>query len=181
MRSQVFYRAAQGSSSVLFFFLLLVLLLSAEYMSGPRASRKSANDSRTGSCTRSFPDHRRLHSSRCMQSTSTACRRQAGLKDAYIFFTASYLISLLLDQCFTALWVHPFMTAQCPQSLHAGGQEAVSNLSQPQVSWPHICRTSMSGLPSKECQQWLLGVHTCLLCNLLMLQCMFCCFWHNCQ
>ncbi len=98
--SLVFFCCSSPSSLGFFFCLLLLLLLSAVYMSGPRASRKSAVDSCTCTCARSFPDHRRLHS---MQSTSAVCGSQAGLRYAQNCFPASYLISLLLAQCFTAL------------------------------------------------------------------------------
>jgi len=102
-----------------FFSLVVLLFFSSSYVavcSVRVRSRKNANDS--CSCARSFPDHRRLHSSRCMQSTSSACRRQAALRYIQNYFTASYLISLLLSQCFAALWIHSFMTAQCLQSMY---------------------------------------------------------------
>ncbi len=57
--------------------LALLLSLAAVSVSGPRASRKSDDDSCTCSCARSCSDHRRLHSSRCMQSTSAVYTHQA--------------------------------------------------------------------------------------------------------
>ena len=85
-----------------FFSWVLLLLLAPASMSGPRASRKSAADSCTCSCARSFPDHRRLHSSRCMQTHQLFADDRLVARYAQNLFTAR--ISQLLGHCFRALY-----------------------------------------------------------------------------